>query len=971
MVDFDSSVYTLERAMDVPEANAQGTLLRHRKSGARLFLLENDDVNKVFAVAFRTPPADDTGVAHILEHSVLCGSEKYPVKDPFVELVKGSLNTYLNALTYPDKTVYPVASCNETDFRNLMGVYMDAVLRPNIYHNEKIFLQEGWHYDLQSAEDELTVNGVVYNEMKGAFSSPNDVLNRYVKSALFPDTAYAFESGGDPEAIPSLTYEEFLEFHRRYYHPANSYIYLYGNVDMAERLRWLDAEYLCHYDAIEVDSAMRLQKPFEKVHRLSRYYGITDEEATEKKTFLTMSKAVGDALDMRTVEAFQILEYVLLTAPGAPIRQALLDAGIGEDVLGGVDTLRQISFEITVRGADKAQLPQFEEIIEQTLKRLVKDGLNRKSLLAGININEFKAREADFGNTPTGLVYGLQSLDTWLYDDSQPDTGLRYEEIFAFLRKQVETGYFEELIERCLLRNPHGIVMTLEPKKGYTKQQEAELAKRLKEKKAAMSPEELAQLVRQTEQLRLYQESADSKEAIETIPQLSLADIDTEPAPIVAERKQIAGIPVLHHEMFTGGIGYLRLVFDCGKVAQEDLSYLSLLRSVLGYVDTEQYSYRELSDEINIHTGGIDMGTGTWCRTGDTEHPQVNFTIVASALYEKLPEVFRLLDEIVFRSKLSDARRLAEIMAERKSRAEVRLTQSGHSVAVLRCQSYFEPSAWVSEQLGGLDFYAFLKKTAERLSLEPDYLGQKLAEVAGKVFRLENLLVSYTANAQGYEMLEEPLTVFSAKLAQGTIPDEPRRYELTARNEGFKFASPINFVAQCGNYKRAGYEYTGAMRVLQTILGYDYLWLNLRVKGGAYGCMSGLSREGDGYFVSYRDPNLTETLQVYKEVPEYLEQFEADRRDMEKYIIGTVSELDTPLNPAAKGRRSLQLYLAGVTEEDLKKERMEVLGASPEDIRALAEPVRAVLDENYICAVGSSEMLAQKAECFGSVKPLL
>lgn len=971
MVDFDRSVYALEREMEVPEANANGTLLRHIKSGARLFLLENDDENKVFSIAFRTPPADDTGVAHILEHSVLCGSEKYPVKDPFVELAKGSLNTFLNAITYPDKTIYPVASCNDTDFRNLMSVYMDAVLHPNIYRNENIFRQEGWHYDLTSPEDELTVNGVVYSEMKGAFSSPNEVLNRYIKSALFPNTAYAFESGGDPEAIPSLTYEQFLDFHRTYYHPSNSYIYLYGNIDMAERLKWLDTEYLCHYDAAEVKSELQIQPPFEKEHYLERYYGITEEEPEGKKTFLTMVKAVGDALDMRTVEAFQVLEYALLTAPGAPLRRALLSAGIGEDVLGGVDTLRQISFEITVRGADKDQLPQFQEIVKKTLKELTENGIDRKTLLAGININEFKAREADFGSTPTGLVYGLQSLDTWLYDDGKPETGIRYEEVFAFLRENVDTGYFEDLIRRSLLENPHGIVMTLEPKKGYTERQEAELAQKLAAKKAAMTPDEMQELIRQTRELREYQESEDAKEDLEKIPLLSLEDIGTEPAPIQAEQKNLGKVPVLHHEMFTGGIEYLRLMFDCSKVEQEDLPYLSLLRSVLGYVDTEHYSYRELSDEINIHTGGIDMGTGIWCRKDDTEHPHVCFTIVASSLYEKVADIFRLLEEIVFHSDFSDNGRLAEILGERRSRAQVRLTQSGHSVAVLRCQSYFSRGAWISEQLGGLDFYHFLGKAEKRLKQEPGYLAAKLTEVASKVFRLENLLVSCTANAEGYGNLYGPLTHFAERLPEGSSPDAPRRYELSVKNEGLKFSSQINYVAQCGSYKEAGYMYTGAMRVLQTILGYDYLWQNLRVKGGAYGCMSGLSREGDGYFVSYRDPNLCETLQIYEQIPEYLERFDVGQRDMEKYIIGTISEMDTPLNPAAKGRRSLQLYLAGITQEDLRKERMEVLQASKEDIRRLCGPVRAVLGTGAVCVVGNAEQISRNSECFGSVGSLL
>lgn len=971
MAKFDTQIYTLEQQTDVPEANARGTLLRHKKSGARVFLLENEDPNKVFFITFRTPPANDTGVAHILEHSVLCGSEKYPVKDPFVELAKGSLNTFLNALTYPDKTVYPVASLNDTDFKNLMSVYMDAVLRPNIYHNEKIFRQEGWHYDLQDPKDALTINGVVYNEMKGAFASPDDVLGRYVKAALYPDTAYAFESGGDPEAIPELSYQEFLKFHSTYYHPSNCYIYLYGNADMEERLAWLDREYLSHYRRIFVDSQMKPQAPFEKLRYVQRSYGITPDETEEKKTFLTMEKVVGDALDVRTVEAYQILEYVLLTAPGAPVRQALLDAGIGDDVQGGVDTMRQISFEITLRGADLRDRDAFVEIIQSTLTRLVKEGLDRRSLLAGININEFKAREADYGSYPTGLVYGLQSLDTWLYDDAMPTEGIRYQEIFDFLRQQLDTGYFEELIRTGLLENTHGVVMSLVPEKGYGERQEEKLAKRLADRKAAMSTEQLDALVRQTRELLEYQESQDTKEDLEKIPLLELSDIDPEPAGIAVQEKSISGVPVVHHPMFTGGIGYLRMIFDCGKVPLEDLPWLSLLRVILGYVDTEQYSFKELSDEINIHTGGIDMGVGTWCRESDTEHPKIGLTVVGSALYEKLPEVFRLIREILFHSKLTDRKRLLEILTERKSRAQMRLTQAGHSVAVMRSQSYFSPAAWISEQLGGLDNYYFLKDAVSMLEKDPEGFVGKLSRIMDQVFRLENLLVSYTANDAGYQGLAEPLTEFVQLLAREPMADAARNYSLTVKNEGFKLASQVGFVAQTGSYKKAGFSYTGSMRVLQTILGYDYLWLNLRVKGGAYGCMSGFSREGDAYLVSYRDPNLAETLRVYQGIPDYLEQFDPDRRDLERYIIGTISDLDVPMNPAAAGRRSLRMYLAGITVEDLRQERKQILETTTEDIRALAKPLQAVLDQRIICAVGSSQRLEKEKELFGTVTTLL
>ena len=970
MAEFDPSVYALEKCEEIAEANARGTLLRHRKSGARIFLMENDDENKVFYISFRTPPADSTGVPHILEHTVLSGSEKYPLKDPFVELSKGSLNTFLNALTYPDKTVYPLASCNEADFRNLMDVYMDAVLHPAIYQKKEIFLQEGWRYELDEETKELSVNGVVYNEMKGAFSAPDEVLGRYLKSALYPDTAYAFESGGDPEEIPNLTYEQFLDFHRTYYHPCNSYIFLYGNVDMKERLEWLDREYLCHYDEISVDSELHMQPPFEQVRHLEKTYSITEEESTEKKTYLTWIKSMGDALDIETAEALDILEYALMAAPGAPVRQALLNAGIGDDIIGGLDEYRELSFEITARGAEPEQMAQFEQIITDTLQDLAEHGINRKSLLAGININEFKAREADFGRYPTGLVYGLQALDGWLYD-GDPMEELRYEKAFHFLREQLDTDYYEQLLRKLFLDNPHGLLLTLRPEKGLLERKEEEQRVQLAEKKAAMTETELAQIVEEMQALKTWQETEDSPEALATIPQLSLSDIETEPAPIILRERQIAGIPVLQHALFTSGIAYLKMMFDCRKLAQEDLGYVSILASVIGYVDTENYSYQDLSDEINIHTGGIDAGVGVSARVDDPEHPMVAFLISASSMVEKMSDLFRLTDEMLYRSDMTDTKHLQEILAEKKSRAQNRLTQTGHSIAVGRCQSHFSPAAWCNDQISGISYYHFLEDAMELLARDPERFIRKLQETAEKVLRKENLQISYTAAEEDWTKLEAFLPVFAEKLAAEPLADAPRAYEKRVWNEGFKFASQVNYDAQCGTFRDAGYAYHGSMRVLQTVLSYDYLWKQLREKGGAYGCMSGLSRDGNGYFVSYRDPKLAETYEVYTGVPEFLRQYHAEQKEMEKYIIGTISNMDIPLNPSAKGNRALNLYLAGVTWEDLKQERTEILHTTEADIRRLAGPVEAILAGGYKCVVGNSEQITKEAALFDETKALL
>lgn len=511
------AAYRVSEEMYVEEMDSRAMVLEHIKSGARIFLMSNEDENKVFYIGFRTPPDDSTGLPHILEHSVLEGSDKFPVKDPFVELVKGSLNTFLNAMTYPDKTVYPVASCNDKDFQNLMDVYLDGVLHPAIYREPKIFLQEGWHYELESPEDELAINGVVYNEMKGAFSSPESVLDRFTRNVLFPDTTYSNESGGDPAVIPELTYEKFIAFHRNYYHPANSYIYLYGDMDMAQKLTWLDQEYLGQYDREDchADSAIAVQQPFEQPVQREITYSVTEEEGTKDRTYLSINTVVGTDLDPVLYVAFQILEYTLINAPGAPLKQALIDAGIGQDILGGYDCgILQPYFSVIAKNANPEQKGEFLAVVKGTLRRLADQGIDRKSLLAGLNLYEFRYREADYGSAPKGLMYGLWSLDSWLYD-GKPTLHLEYQKTFDYLKKAVEEGYFEQLIHRYLLDNPHEAVITVRPRVNQTAEEDRNLAERLKTYKESLGREELEALTARTRQLKEYQEEPSQQEDLE------------------------------------------------------------------------------------------------------------------------------------------------------------------------------------------------------------------------------------------------------------------------------------------------------------------------------------------------------------------------------------------------------------------------------------------------------------------------
>ena len=967
--------YRVIKETHIEEMNSEGVILEHAKSGARVFLMANDDDNKVFCIGFRTPPEDSTGLPHILEHSVLEGSEKVPVKDPFVELVKGSLNTFLNAMTYPDKTVYPVASCNDKDFRNLMDVYMDGVLHPRIYREPKIFLQEGWHYEMESPEDDLTINGVVYNEMKGAFSSPESVLDRYTRAVLFPDNSYANESGGDPAYIPDLTYEQFIRFHQTYYHPANSYIYLYGDMDMEENLRWLDEQYLSNYDRADcpVDSTIPMQKPFEAPVEREITYSVTPEEGTEGKSYLSVNTVVGTDLDPKLYVAFQILEYALITAPGAPLKQALIDAGLGEDILGGYESgILQPYFSVIAKNADREQKAEFMIAVKGTLRKLADQGIDRKSLLAGLNYYEFRYREADYGSAPKGLMYGLWCMDSWLYG-GDPLMHLEYQETFDFLKKAVDEGYFEGLIREYLLDNPHEAVILVTPEVNKTEKEDAALAARLKERKEAMSPEAIEAVVRETKALRAYQEEPSSQEDLEKIPMLGREDIDRKGSALGYTVKEEAGVPVIHTELFTSGIGYLKILFNTDRVPAEDMPYVGLLKAVLGYMDTELHTYGDLTSEIYLNSGGMDFSVTSFI---DLERPK-NFTgafvVSAKVLYEKLDFVFSTVTEILTKTKLDDEKRLGEILDETKSRARMRLDDGSHGAAVARATSYFSPTSAYNDMTGGIGYYHFLENTAKRYGSDPEYRREligKLKETIGRLFTADNLLVGYTADEEGYSLLGARLAAFKESLPAGDQKTYPFTCRLENRNEGFMTASQVNYVARCGTFADSGCGYTGALKVLKVIMNYEYLWSNLRVKGGAYGCMSGFGRSGEGYLVSYRDPNLSATNAVYEGIPEYLKNFTIDERDMTKYVIGTISDLDAPLTPSTRGSRSISAYLSGVTDDMLQRERDEILDVTQEDIRALAGILQAILDTGALCVIGNGQQIRAQENMFKTVETL-
>ena len=968
----DLSAYEVIKKDSIKDLGSEGWILRHKKSGARIALLSNDDENKVFTIGFKTPPADSTGVAHILEHSVLEGSKEFPVKDPFIELVKGSMNTFLNAMTYPDKTLYPVASCNDKDFANLMHVYLDAVFYPAIYKEPRIFYQEGWHYEMEDVRDELKLNGVVYNEMKGAFSSSDDVLDREIVRGLFPDTVYANESGGDPDAIPDLTYEQFLAFHSRYYHPANSYIYLYGNMDMAERLIWMDEHYLSHFDKIDVDAQIGLQEPFAEPRETRKTYSITESEPMEHSTYLTCSIAAGDVLDREEYIAFQILDYALCSSQGAPLKQALLDAGIGEDVYSDYDSgTRQPYFSIVAKGAEESQKEEFLRVIEETLEKLSKGGLDKKRLLAGLNYYEFKYREADFGIYPAGLMYGLQMMDSWLYDDEKPFIHIEAGDTYAALRKKVDSCYFEELISEKLLNNPHRSVLVLAPERGLTARKDEELAKCLALYKESLSETELEKIVEQTRQLRAFQEEPDRPEDLAKIPLLAREDIRRKVEPVILEERCVGDTKLIYHSIPTNGISYFRLLFDVTDISSELFPYIGILKAAIGLVDTENYSYQELFTQTDLLTGGIVPVTNLYPNAKDLTQRRITFEVKGKAFDKNLQDAMALIEEMLIRSDYSDTKRLYEILAELKSRLQSSMMSAGHVVAGGRAVSYFSENAAIQEVLSGMDFYRLLEKICGDWEQEGKKTAEKLSELAKQIFCRENLMLDFISQDEAvYEQFRELAGGLKEKLPVKNAAGQPYRVETVRRNEGFLSSSQVQYVCRAGNFLKHGLPYTGALRILKGILGNDYLWNQVRVKGGAYGCMCSFGKNGDAWFVSYRDPNLAKTIEAFEAAPGWVEQFADDERAMTQAVIGTISEMDTPMNPAAKGLRSLSIYLTNQTEEQLQRERDEVLDATAQDIRALAAYIRAFLEDDCLCVVGNEKKIEEEKEKFFTLEQL-
>ena len=958
--------FRLLKQQTVPEIDAKGYAFVHEKSGARLFFLENDDDNKVFSISFRTTPADDTGVAHIVEHSVLCGSRKYPLKEPFVELVKGSLNTFLNAMTFPDKTMYPVASRNDKDFQNLMDVYLDAVFYPVMKETPEIFQQEGWHYEIESAAEPLRYSGVVYNEMKGALSSPDDVLENKVMLSLYPDTTYGFESGGDPDAIPTLTYEGFCAFHSRYYHPSNSYIYLYGALDIEEKLAYLDREYLSSFNRIEPHSEIALQTPFGEMVRQEAAYSISEGEKESEKTFLALSWLVGEADDAEAMLALDILQHALLQTEAAPLKKALMDAKIGKDVSSSFeDALRQPYMSLIVTGSEAERADELCSLTEKELRRLVDDGIDKTLLEASINRLEFKVREADFGTSPKGLVYNIKIMNSWLYD-ADPALYLYYEELFQRMREGLKGRYFEEVLEKRLLKNTHRSLVVLKPSKTLSAERDKALAEALEKKKQSFTSEEIEGIVEMNKRLKERQESPETPEALATIPLLALSDIRREVEKLPLAEREIEGCKTLFSDVFTNKIAYINLWFDAQGVPQEHIPYLYLLTGLLDAVDTESHTYAELSNISNLHTGGISYENSAIARTGEPDSCLPLFRVRARAFVRKLPELFSFLAEVLTESKFTDKKRLEELCGQCRAVLEARVMSASQRSMAARIASYLSPAGAYNEQ-AMLSFYSFVADITDHFDERFEELSRTLASLLPLVFTQGGLTIGVTLSEDEYGAFAEEAQKFCRRLPQEKAKPQRYSFDVRAKNEGILSSSRVQYVGKAANFLRLGFSYTGSMDVLETILRYDYFWTKIRVQGGAYGAFTQISRVGTLFFSSYRDPNLKETLDVFDKTADYLASFDVSDREMVKFIIGTISTLDVPLTPQLKGSVAQDRFFRQLTDADRQKTRDEILATRQEEIRALAAVVDTCMKENILCVFGNEEKLKENAGLFGSL----
>lgn len=928
--------FQIKNVRPLPEAGATLWEMEHLSSGAGLLWLERGEENKTFAIAFRTVPEDDTGVFHILEHSVLCGSEKYPVKEPFVALMKGSLQTYLNALTFPDKTVYPVSSRNEKDYVNLMRVYMDAVLHPRIYQCPEIFQQEGWHYDF-GPEGKVSYQGVVLNEMKGAFSDPGAWLQRAVNRALFPDSCYGHVFGGDPACIPELTCERFLDCHRRFYHPSNACIFLDGNVDIAQVLSILDGEYLSAYtrlmDVPQIPLQQAVRPPLLRVE-----YPCGPQESTEGRARLALGYVLGEVPCQVEVAAVQVLSDVLCGSNDAPLKRRLLAEGLARDVqLQLNDNVRQPYGVLEVLYLDEDKVEEVRQAVTEELSRLAKEGLDHGQIQATLANMEFQMRE----RLPQGLNLGLQMLGSWVYG-SDPAAELAIGSLFAELNAALEQGYFEALLERVFLRSSHCCAVVLVPVRETTTQ-EQELP--------AWTTEQRAALLAQQEKRLVWQRTPDSPAALAALPRLTLQDLPAQPVDIPTGTEDWGGVPALVHPIATGGVDYVNLYFEVSDFAARQLSTLAFLCSLLGALDTRQHSAMDLQRLAKLHLGSLHCSIEAYGKPGEPEHCRTFFCVSFSTVAGKLEQAASLVAEVLTGTVFGDRQKIHALLRQLSAAMEQGIAMGGISFAMSRVNAGCTAEGAVREHIGGITYIQWLK------TLEGDYdqraasFQTELEQLCQRIITRGRLTVSITGqDALAAETLEKGL------LCQ--LPDAPRQTlpqvvtPLGVRREGIVVNGDVSFAVMGGNVRE---NPTGLAPVLGKAVTLGYLWGAVRVQGGAYGTGFGLGDSGCASFYSYRDPSAVRSLGYFRQTPAFLRQLPGMTADLTDFIIGAVAESEPHLLPGQQGKAADGLYWRGISYAQRCQRRRALLAAAPAQLAGFADALGEMLQRAGICVIGSRQ----------------
>ncbi|MGV7219982.1 MAG: insulinase family protein [Nitrospinales bacterium] len=958
--------FKLIRKENIAEINSLSLIFEHEKNGAEVIFLENDDDNKVFSITFRTPPGNDRGVAHILEHSVLCGSKNYPVKEPFVELMKSSLQTFLNAMTFPDKTMYPVASRNAQDLSNLMSVYLDAVLYPKI--TEETFKQEGWHYELESSEADLVYKGVVFNEMKGVFSSPESVLDRDLSHSLFPDTTYGCESGGDPEAIPDLTYEEFKTFHQKHYHPSNSRIFIYGDGDTEEYLKFLNDKYLKDFERAEVASSISMQKNFDEARRKVAQYPVGKDETIEKKTFVAVGFKMGNSSDHEHCLSMNILSHILIGTQASPLRKALIDSGLGNEVIGGGfdDNRAETSFTVGLNGTEKENEETIVDLIFITLKDLAENGIDENTVTASVNTTDFKLREANFGGFPKGIVYNIQALASWLYDND-PLMHLKYDEVMQKIKEESRNSYFEKLIKKYFLDHNHRSVIVLAPQQGLGEELESITQEKLKEFKSTLDQKKVDELIEETRILKEMQMKPDDPEALATLPCLKLKDVSGTIPIFPLEIKSESSPIILFHDLFTNKIAYTQLAFNANAIPQDMIQYLPLFGKLILGMGTKKNDYVQMAQQIGIRTGGISGSHYSVVARNAPEDILSYIMFRGVALTEKLEDLYGLYAELFGEYSFDNHQRLSDIIKASKADMEASIVPHGNNYVSSRLGSYHSKMGKYDEITGGITYYKFMEELQQRVEKDPAEVADKFDQVAKVLFTRDNLMANITSEQSDYPQFEKRTNELANIFPKSLANPIQLEFDSVPVNEAFPTTSTVQYVGKGINLFDLGYKHSGKFNVLKSILRTGYLWDRVRVRGGAYGSSLSLDTiTGDFALVSYRDPNLTETLEVYDEISDFLENLSLPDEEFEKIIIGCMGQLDPPLTADRKGSVSMAEHLTGVTHEYKQQRRDELLSTTLNDIKSYAGIFQQVKEKGNICVLGNEEKISKAKDIFDS-----